>query len=342
MILFKKYHKIPQYRGVVKSICSVADFKGLDEEGVAIYVDSEKPVLTAKGHVKLHGTNALISYTPTDGLQAGKRKSLVGKDSLRAHFMFNQFVQVTKKDTLIEIMDTLWREHCVEGEQITLYGEWAGNGVQKGVGISLLPKSFFVFDCKKTNLDTDESEWIDIEGLRFPSIDNMYNIDEFPTFEVEIDFNKPALIQNRLVEITNQVEKDCPVAKQLLGETDKELVGEGVVWRFFWKGQKYIFKVKGEKHSTSKVKKLAQIDPEVLKSINEFVEYACTENRINQGIQEVDAKSKSDTRDLVSWVSRDIIKEESDVLKASGLTYKQVAKSCSKVIVNHFFKTLNL
>lgn len=45
--------------------------------------------------------------------------------------------------------------------------------------------------------------------------------------------------------------------------------------------------MKGEKHSASKVKTLAAVDPERLVNITEFVEYAVTENRLEQGTQKV-------------------------------------------------------
>lgn len=35
----------------------------------------------------------------------------------------------------------------------------------------------------------------------------------------------------------------------------KKTLGEGIVWTTYWKEEKYIFKVKGEKLSVSKVKK---------------------------------------------------------------------------------------
>ena len=41
-------------------------------------------------------------------------------------------------------------------------------------------------------------------------------------------------------------------------------------------------KVKGEKHSSSKVKKLASVDVEKLNSIKDFVDYAVTESRLEQ------------------------------------------------------------
>jgi len=76
------------------------------------------------------------------------------------------------------------------------------------------------------------------------------------------------------------------------------------------------------------VKKLNPIDTEVMNSINEFVEYAVTENRLEQGITffnenniEVDAKN---TGQFLSWVVRDVLKEENDTIVNNNLDEKKV------------------
>lgn len=144
---FKAYHKIRQFKDIVRDIQFKANFKGLDDDGQPIYQETTKPVLTFTATTKLHGTNAQICYDGQNML-AGKRGSLLPKDALGAHFGFNAFVQVEKKEYFEELMETVHRVYCVNREQITVYGEWAGQGIQKSVGISELPKGFYIFDCK--------------------------------------------------------------------------------------------------------------------------------------------------------------------------------------------------
>lgn len=334
---FNKYHKIRQFRDVIRDINHKAHFVRLDENNNPIYDTSlKKPVLKFKGTIKLHGTNAMITYTPESGIMAGKRSSLLPSDQASAHFQFNGFV-MSNKEYFTELMSQLWEQHCEDGEQITLFGEWAGKGIQKNVGISEIEKSFFVFDCKVRNIETDEDKWIDVSQLSF-ELENVYNINQFKTFEVDIDFNNPAKIQNKLIELTNEVESECPVAKQL--RVKENLVGEGIVWTAYWRDEKYIFKVKGEKHSSTKVKKLAQVDTEKLESIEKFVEYACTENRIEQGIQESGAKERSDVGNLIRWIANDIIVEETDTLTDNGLVWKDVAKQVATKTRTYFFEKL--
>lgn len=55
---FKAYHKIKQFKDVVRDISFKANFKGLDEDGQPIYEESTKPTITFTATTKLHGTIA--------------------------------------------------------------------------------------------------------------------------------------------------------------------------------------------------------------------------------------------------------------------------------------------
>lgn len=337
---FNKYHKIPQFRDVVKTVQHMAHFVGLDKDNQPIYdTNLDKPTLNFIGTVKLHGTNAMITYTPEEGIKAGKRSSLLPDWEYFAHSGFNGFVW-SNKEYFEKKMYELWKTYCVQGEQITVFGEWAGKGIQKGVGISELPPSFYIFDCKVRNIETNEDTWIYIDNPRFRfDLIGVHNIYDFTTYSINIDFNNPKKIQNTLIELTTEVEKECPVSKQL--GVKNNLLGEGIVWMSFYKDVKLIFKVKGEKHSNTKVKKLAEVDTEKLESIENFVEYACTDNRIDQGITESEAKERKDVGNLIRWVANDIIAEETDTLSDNNLVWKDVAKPVADKIRKHFFNKLN-
>lgn len=123
--------------------------------------------------------------------------------------------------------------------------------------------------------------------------------------------------------MTIAVEECCPVGKFF----GKEGVGEGIVFTAEI-DQDLKFKSKGEKHSVTKVKKLNPIDAEVMNSINEFVDSVITENRLEQGVTffkenniEVDSKN---TGQFLSWVVRDVLKEENDTIVNNNLDEKKV------------------
>lgn len=337
---FNKYHKIPQFNSVVRDLIHKSNFVGLDEDGQPVYKEQNKPTIKFKGTIKLHGTNAGVTYTPQSGAVPMKRGGLISKEKLSAHLGFNTFVRVSNKNFFKKIMSSLWKANCIEGEQITLFGEWAGAGIQKGVGISKVDKSFYVFDCKVRNIETDKDRWISVEDMRF-EIPNMYSIYEFENYNVKIDFNNPKLIQNTLIEITEAVEKCCPVSKKIIGNAGEDYLGEGVVWSAIYEGEKYVFKVKGEKHSVTKVKTLAPVDPILIESVHKFVNYAVTENRVIQAMQETGAKERKDTGDFLRWMANDIISEENATLIENNLEWKQVAKDCAIKAREIFFNRID-
>jgi hypothetical protein len=340
---FKPYHKIRQFKDVIRDIQHTANYAYTDANGDPVYNTYEKPTITFEGTVKLHGTNAGIAYTPEEGVVAQKRTSLLEADdfsSKNAHFGFNQFVQLTNRDYFNHLFGIWWDKFgCFEGDQMHLFGEWAGKGVQKGVGISEREKAFYVFDLLIWNPVTEEEAWVDISGIRLVAED-IYNIHNFPKFQLEIDFNTPAAIQNILIEITNRVEHLCPVAASL----GVKGVGEGVVWSAIVNGAKHIFKVKGAKHSVTggrDIKQLAPVDEALLQSVGDFIDYSCSENRIEQGIMEVGATEKKHMPALLKWVANDIITEEHEAMKANNLEWKQVSKEFSNRVRQYYFTKLD-
>lgn len=86
--------------------------------------------------------------------------------------------------------------------------------------------------------------------------------------------------------------------------------------------------MKGEKHSSSKVKKLASVDVEKLNSIKDFVDYAVTESRLEQGLGEIGLDMKK-MGEFIKWISQDVFKEESDTMKENNLEMKDIGKELS-------------
>jgi len=168
-----------------------------------------------------------------------------------------------------------------------------------------------------------DDEWVDIPETLHDEIDGIYNILQFPVYEVNIDFNYPEKVQNQLIEWTIDVENCCPVGKSF----GVEGIGEGIVFTCETNPD-LKFKSKGEKHSVSKVKKLNAVDTELMSNINEFVDSVVTENRLQQGVTffkenliEVDAKN---TGEFLRWVVTDVLKEESDIIRDSNLDEKKI------------------
>ena len=100
--------------------------------------------------------------------------------------------------------------------------------------------------------------------------------------------------------------------------------------------------MEGEKHSSSKVKTLAAVDVEKIESIQKFVDYAVTESRFNQALENVFPNQEPiDTKklgDVIRWVVNDVIKEEMDTMVENKIEPKDVNKYMSSKVREMFFK----
>jgi hypothetical protein len=339
-----KFPSIEQFRTIIATVLRQYNFAGLDENGDAIYDTTKpKPTLTFKGTVKLHGTNAAVSGNLSDGIWAQSRENIITPEKDNAGFAF--FVE-SNKELFTELIATVFTKNEIDmlENTVTIYGEWAGGNIQKGVGVTNIEKSFFIFGVKVTPHTTTEEEakvkpayWVDYSYLKSPE-NRIFNIDDYQTWTMDIDFNMPQLVQNKLSELTLAVEEECPVAKAF-GFSG---IGEGIVWSTNLNGNVHRFKVKGEKHSSSKVKTLAAVDTEKLESIQSFVEYAVTESRFNQALENVfpndEPIENKKLGDVIRWVVNDVIKEEMDTMVDNKIEPKDVNKYISSKVRDMFFK----
>jgi hypothetical protein len=199
------------------------------------------------------------------------------------------------------------------------------SGIQKSVAITQLPKMFVIFAVKIDDVYQDMKNFTHLKIEE----EQIYNIMQFSKFSIDIDFNSPELIQNKLIELTNEVEKECPVAKYF----GIEGVGEGIVWEYINGEERYIFKVKGEKHQNSKVKTLTTVNVEEVENLKAFIEYAVTENRLLQGIDKMKELGlpiePKTTGEYLRWVYNDVVKEESDTMVTNGIDSKKIGSAVS-------------
>jgi len=333
------YPKIEQFRNVVSNINREITFTGLDKDGNAVYSPSiKKPTLTFTGTVKLHGTNASVCFNAENGFWAQSRENIITIEKDNAGFAF--FAESHKAE-LCSLMYELLDTHQIDSKiyTISIYGEWAGKGIQKGVGISQLDKAFYVFGVKVSNSEDKDfkSYWIDSSNVRNAEC-RIFNVQDYETYSVDVDFNMPQLAQNKFLEITEKVENECPISKAFGIENG---LGEGVVWSVEYRDSVHRFKVKGEKHSVTKVKTLASVDVEKLGTIQDFIDYSVTENRFNQAVENVFGKDDLDVKkmgDFIRWFVNDIASEEMDTMVKNGLEPKDVNRNISEKVREMFYK----
>lgn len=340
MAYFVKFPSIEQFRNVVVNIQKKARYNGLDKEGKPLFdLSKQAPTLTFKGTVKLHGTNAAIIYNKAlDYYRAQSRERLLSLESDNAGFcMFAE----QKRQQFIQIFEELRNANNIpDNHFIVVYGEWCGENIQNKVALSQLPKMFVAFDVFTFHTDVknlqesavnllQEGKWLTSDHnlkLIKEKEHQIYPINSFQTFEITINFNEPELVIPELQALTEKVEEECPVGKAF-GVSG---VGEGIVWSLLDQNQKdyYRFKVKGEKHQSSKVKKLASVDVEKLNDIKKFADYAVTESRLNQGLEHLRLNdfplNQKSTGEFIKWIQGDVLKEEQDTIVENGFNMKAV------------------
>lgn len=323
-----KFPSIKQFRDVIREVKRKAEFMGLDAAGEPIINPAPKlPTLNFRGSVKMHGTNAAIVFTP-EGIVFQSRERVLTIESDNAGFCNHMMEHGNVLRTIAGKIEKQEGLSPVLDNTIAIFGEWCGGNVQKGVALNGLPKMFVAFAVQING------EWIDINDFPWltDSSASIYNVGQFEQYAMTIDFERPEIAQNELGAITMAVEARCPVAAQF----DSIGTGEGVVWRCVENPSSDLwFKVKGEKHSASQVKTLAAVDVEAVSAVRDFVAMAVTEQRLEQGLQNLLNEQQkpfamSSVGDFIRWVYGDVIKEESDTIQASGFDPKKLGGPISQ------------
>lgn len=347
-----KFPSIEQLRTVVKNVQHQSRFAGLDDQGEPIF-DNTRPIPTLRfvGTVKLHGTNAGIVLDRTsEGFTYQSRERVLTLEQDNAGFMLHMLNHQNSVDNLFAtVMFQIDDEKLDSVKYIAVYGEWCGGNIQKGVGISGLPKMFVVFGAKviyETDADETEGHWIPIQNVMYEDKEaGIYNVHQFGSWTIDIDFNHPQLAQQKLVELTEMVEAECPAGK-FFGQCG---IGEGIVWQCQEPGytsSRNWFKVKGEKHSVSKVKTLAPVDVEAYKKQQDFIDSVVTEARLEQGLHNlINEQQKpfemSSMGDFIRWVFNDVVKEETDTIVANQFDVKKLGGPIANKARPWFIQRLN-
>lgn len=374
--------EIGVFRNVVANINRTTNFVGLDESGIAIYDPSiKKPLLVFAGSVKLHGTFSSFCYNDISGSwQQSKGNIVTPTPETMYKFLFEDehhlvssdkdvvfdenpirviefetndnagfaFFCKSREGVFVDLIKEIASKNNIDLSQntIMLCMEWCGEGIQKKVAISTIEKSAFIFShAKVVPFDRDiGSYWIDTNKI--DSIENrIYNINNFKTYEIEVDFNSPGLSQNKIIDMTMEVDSECPVAKQL-GEVG---VGEGIVFSHLNDdGSRYIFKSKGESHVVkTKVKTLKRVDEAKINKAIEVAEKVSPSWRLDQMITEscnLNNGGDIDRANLSKYlkmVVADVVKEEMDIIVESGLELKDITKYISQIAKDYFFEREN-
>lgn len=323
----KEFSSIGQYRQVVSSVrryCETIAFIPL-------------PTVTFKGTPKLHGTNAGVRLRKDGEITPQSRNRVLGIGDDNAGFAAFSLARASYFHLIGDIVATATG---TAPHNLTIFGEWCGGNIQPRVGLTTVPKHFVIFnvyDGEEEAYDKKPLERIGKDLLAELNEQGIYLITQVPSYELVVDFARPEDALERITELTLQVEESCPWAKFMGGEG----IGEGIVWEAVNRpfDTNMWFKSKGEKHAKggdkSKVN-VATVDPVRVSELRELVDSLLPAWRLEQGIAELQAKGvsiePSNTGAYLQWISKDIIKEESDTLLANADKFDWKKDVSNKVV----------
>ena len=294
------------------------------------------PRVTYRAKVKLHGTNAGVQVLASGEIAAQGRTQVLSLDQDNAGFA--AWVQSHRA-----VFASARRE-----VDIVIFGEWCGPGIQKGVAITEIARKVFAVFAVQLHTGHATTAQLVIEPDKIREL-----VPEHPDIfvlpwhgdEVELDWADPDQLA-AAAEVFNawvaEVEARDPWVAEVFGVDG---TGEGVVLypvRIHGRDDydagapvdrqvcsELMWKAKGDRHKVVRQKKPAQVDPEVAKGVDAFVDMVLTEARLEQALTEGCGgdRSPSNTGAFLAWVSRDVQKESVVELEASGLAWKQVSKA---------------
>jgi tRNA-binding EMAP/Myf-like protein len=285
------------------------------------------PQVTYRAKVKLDGTNAAVQIFPNGSVAAQSRTQVITPEN--DNMGFAQWVS-QNLDFFAQL---------ASADHITIFGEWCGKGVQSRAAISQIDRKVFVIFAIQIIAAGDKIARLEVVPERLsvliPTHPDIYVL-PFYGDAIDLDFGDKSQLtatMAKLNQMVEQVEEADPWVKDTFGIIG---IGEGLVLypqvdteveRVAY--TELLFKAKGLKHQVVKAKQPVQISPELVKSIEEFVDFFVTPNRLEQGLTEACGGQCDMTQigAFLKWFAMDVQKESVAELENAQLTWKDVSKA---------------
>lgn len=298
-----------------------------------------------RGKIKLHGTNAGIQFNNTGEHYPMKRSGFID--------MYHDNCGFANAVTLMSMASP--------ANNIIVYGEWAGPGVQKTDAVCQIgSKAFFVFSVLDIDNDVMIYEPEEIQPIVAEIWDkdhedqNVYIL-PWHTEEYEIDFTRQGECQRFIDSVMKEVDEKISVCDPYIKETfGVEGPGEGLVM-YGVAGQKfdntaletdavfdYIFKAKTEAHSVQKEKNRNHVAPEKPDGIEDFIDMFFTEVRFEQMLNQIGGQAEAKlTGTFLKAVMSDVYKESEQEVLLANFEWKDVPKYAAPVVKTWWFDQCN-
>ena len=345
---FYKFPSIEQFRHQLKALKDFIYFSGLVDDEPTFDYTRTLPTVTVNCTEKIHGIYAGVVYT-NNQLYAQSRNKVITIGDDNAGFAL--FVE-QHKTLLTNICIVLKSVHNLsDSNVIVLSGEWAGGSIQKNSALSGVDKKFLIFPQFRVVHADESTSTLPISELHLLS-DSIYSLVNFPeaTFATAIDFESEVSINEFLALMESRIaaiEESSPVGRYF---NQPNNIGEGFVCTFdainsAGQSKQFIFKCKGEAHSNSNViKSQPAKSTEELTALNKFVDSICHSWRFEQGVVEscgtVDSADIKHMGAYLKFVTTDTLKEENDLIIASGFEVKQIMSRVNDRAKKYFLELI--
>lgn len=329
------HRKFPKIRGLHYVVATVEQLLDLD-----------RPVetrLTYRAKVKLHGTNMGVRIYPDGRLVSQSRNA----DCTTDGYNFPQYIAQR---------GVFFRELIGDADEVVIFGEWAGPGIQKGVSVNQMQtKAWFVFGClivrgSESRMVTEPAEILAFMSTGAEAWPDCLHVIPWHGDPIELDFRDPERLERQAERLNSEMQRidTCdPLIADLFGI---EGTGEGMVMyplgiEDLESWGRYAIKVKGESHKPEPGSRLrAQTRVPVSEDVLAFIDAAVSPARVSQGMQELFGEGpyfREGLGALIKWVSQDLHTECDLEAIASGLQWSQINRNVAPKVREIYFDMLN-
>lgn len=300
-----------------------------------------QPILKFVGTVKIHGTNAAVvhHYGGEGKTWCQSRNKIINTEYKQDNMDFAKYATSPEQEKLFSHIFSDAKSFLKKNEdRVAIYGEWCGEAIQKGVAISELSRRFVVFAIAAYDQE-DKCRWLNSDEMQqlinphrgkteFNALP-IYTKEDFHSEEITIDFSREeslAQASARFEEITQRVEKQCPVAAGF----GVKGIGEGMVWTCTDGAESPFhnlsFKTKGALHRETTGGSSAPVDIAKYENADRFIACAVNENRLNSAIDKLAERKIAITENNVMKFTNilisDVFREERYAIKENKFDSK--------------------
>ena len=307
----------------------------------------ETRIVPIIGTVKLHGAHVDWVVSRDDTIRFQSRNLLelaVGNDNYGFAAFSNPIRDVIvrlKKDIIRRYVQLNPSRTVDPDHPVVISGEWCGQGVQKGMAVSQLPRHFVIISIRVNDTWVSETEYADIHD----EARGIYHIGKAGLYSLDLDLEDIDPSEAAIQTIVTGVEKTCPygLARDVTGR------GEGIVWkaREHMDNPEMWFKYRGDSTPVShnwenpREPRTGKVVGTAVAADDGAQEYkfavsVVTERRLEQGLEylaETGTARKGGLGKFLGWVTNDILVEEKREMAEQDIglrKLKSAIKSISK------------